>query len=96
MTRPSITFSWQINIGHILVAISTLTARTAAYVDLRRDTCDQGRTQAAHEVRLEALTMRMNAMDVANATLSARFGAVEELMREVRNDLREMSGRPPP
>ena len=96
MERPSITFGWQINIGHVLVAVSTLTAGTAAYVDLRRDVTDHERTQAVHAARIEALTERMNATDVANATLAARFGAVEELMREMRNDLRDMAGRPPP
>ena len=96
MERPSITFGWQINLGHILVAVSTLTAGTAAYVDLRRDVTDQERTQAVHAARIEALTERMNATDVANATLAARFGAVEELMREMRNDLRDMAGRRPP
>jgi hypothetical protein len=95
MALPPITFDWQLNIGHVLVAISMLTAGAAAYVDLRRDISDLVRAQAVDEARLEALTVRMNAQDVANATLGARFAVVEELMREVRNDLREMRGRPP-
>jgi hypothetical protein len=66
-----------------------LTAGTAVCVDLRRDISDQARTQAAPE----ALTAQMNAKDVVNAMLSARFGAVEELMREVCNYLRENWGR---
>lgn len=96
MDRPSITFGWQINLGHVLVAVSTLTAGTAAYVDLRRDVTDQARTQAVHAARIEALTERMNASDVGNAALAARFGVVEELMREMRNDLRALAGRRPP
>ena len=67
MTRPAITFGWQINLGHILVAISTLTAGVAAYTDLRRDVTDQIRVNAAQAARLEALTERMNARDVADA-----------------------------
>jgi hypothetical protein len=96
MTRPPITFAWQINLGHILVVISTLTAGTAAYVDLRRDVTDQERIQAVHAARIEALAERMNAKDVAAATLAARFGTVEELMREMRNDLRAMRDRSAP
>ena len=96
MTRPAITFGWQINLGHILVAVSTLTAGVAAYTDLRRDVTDQIRTNAVQAARLEALTERMNARDVADATLSARFGAVEELMRDMRNELRDMRGPPLP
>ena len=96
MDRPGITFVWQINLGHILVAVSTLTAGTAAYIDLRRDVIEHERTQAVHGARIEAITQRMNATDVAGATLAARFGAVEELVREMRNDLREMAGRRPP
>ena len=42
------------------------------------------------------MAQRMNATDVAGATLAARFGAVEELVREMRNDLREMNSRRPP
>ena len=72
MERPSITFGWQINLGHILVAVSTLTAGTAAYVDLRRDVTDQERTQAVHAARIEALAARMNATDVANAKAACR------------------------
>ena len=93
---PRITFGWQINLGHILVAISTLTAGTAVYVDLRHDVTDQIRVNAVKAARIEALTERMNARDVADATLSARFGAVEELMRDMRNELREMRGPPLP
>jgi hypothetical protein len=96
MDRPSITFVWQINLGHVLVAVSTLTAGTAAYVDLRHDVSGQERTQAVHAAKIEALAERMNSTDVTTATLMARFGAVEELMREMRNDLREMMGRRPP
>jgi len=50
---------------------------------------DQKRTQAVHAARIDALAERMNATDIA-------FAVVEELMREVRNDLREMTGRRPP
>jgi len=57
---------------------------------------DQKRTQAVHAARIDALAERMNATDIANATLATRFAVVEELMREVRNDLREMTGRRPP
>jgi len=96
MTRPAISFGWQINLGHILVAVSTLTAGVAAYTDLRRGVTDQIRTNAIQAARLEALTERMNARDVADATLSARFGAVEELMRDMRNELRDMRGPPLP
>jgi len=96
MTRPAITFGWQINLGHILVAVSTLTAGVAAYTDLRRDVTDQIRTNSVQAARLEALTERINARDVADATLSARFGAVEELMRDMRNELRDMRGPPLP
>lgn len=96
MDRPSITFLWQINLGHLRVAVSALTAGTAAYVDLRRDVSEQERTQAVHAAKIEALAERMNSTDVTTATLMARFGAVEELMREMRNDLREMMGRRPP
>jgi len=59
---------------------------------LRRDVTDQIRINSAQAARLEALTERMNARDVADATLSARFGAVEELMRDMRNELRDMRG----
>src|SRR5688500_4359835 len=55
MTRPAITFGWQINIGHILVAVSTLTAGVAAYTDLRHDVTDQIRINAVQAARLEAL-----------------------------------------
>ena len=96
MERPGITFTWQINLGHVLVVISTLTAGTAAYVDLRRDVIDQKRTQAVHAARIDALAERLNTTDVANATFAARFGAIEELMREMRNDLRALAGRRPP
>jgi len=96
MTRPAITFGWQINLGHILVALSTLTAGTAVYVDLRRDVTEQIRINSVQPARLEALTERMNARDVADATFSARFGAVEELMRDMRNELRDMRGPPLP
>ena len=77
---PPITFSWQINIGHILIAFSTLLAGTAAYVDLRRDVSEHARTLAAHEARIEALNAGMSARDIANATFVARFGTFEELM----------------
>jgi hypothetical protein len=93
---PRITFGWQINLGHILVAVSTLTAGVAAYTDLRHDVTDQIRINAVQAARLEALTERMNARDVADATLSARFGAVEELMRDMRNELRDLRGPPLP
>ena len=96
MERPQVIFTWTINLGHIIVAASTLTAGVAAYVDIRRDVNDQGRAQAVHAARIEALAQRMNSTDVLNATLTARFGAVEELMREMRNDLRDMAGRKPP
>ena len=84
------------DLGHILVAVSTLTAGVAAYTDLRHDVTDKIRINAVQAARLEALTERMNARDVADATLSARFGAVEELMRDMRNELREMRGPPLP
>lgn len=96
MNAPPITFSWNVNLGHVVSLLTILLVGVTGYVNLQRDVADHDKRIAVVEAVIAGHSQRLAAKDVADSRLAANFEALDRLMQEVRNELRSINRRADP
>ena len=96
MTTPRIRFDWVISFGHIITLVGAIGVVAVGYLDQQRDVQEHERRLDVVEAQVSLAQARLAAKDVLEAQTRAQIDRLEELMGEVRDELRQINRRAAP
>lgn len=96
MSILGVRFTGQVTLGNLMSAFTIVVAAVAVYKDLSGAVVNHDKQLAVQETRLTAAEARLNVSDVTQARVTTKLDNLENLMEEVRDELRTSNreGRP--
>lgn len=96
MSLFGVRFTAQVTAGNLITAMTVIIAAFGVYKDMSSTVAQNDRDLAVHEARITDNTNRLNAATVAQAEITVKLANLQDLMREVRDELKTSNreGRP--
>lgn len=91
MTRPPVRFNWEVSIGHVVSVVAMLATALTVWLNLQFQVADQQKRIAVNESEVRRAHDRLNAKDVADAEMRQLMRASQDVMIELRGELRRLN-----